>query len=94
MVEDIINLEKGKISIYKSATPWQNIRTIGEVIVETQLIIPSNYVIRPADIGAIIAGGVNKSDVYKRPMVEPGVKLGTGDIIESNSRAFSAQIKE
>ncbi|MBU3181117.1 molybdopterin biosynthesis protein [Clostridium psychrophilum] len=104
MIEDLINLEKGKISIYKSATPWQNIRPIGEDIVETQLIIPTNHVIRPADIGAIIAGGVNKIDVYKRPvvgiiptgteMVEPGGKLKIGDIIEFNSRVFSAQVKE
>ena len=104
MVEDLINVDDGKVAIYKSATPWQNIRPIGEDIVETQLIIPSKHVIRPVDIGAIIAGGVNEVQVYKRPrvgiiptgteMVEPGVELKVGDIIEFNSRVFSAQVQE
>ncbi|MBX4266825.1 molybdopterin biosynthesis protein [Clostridium estertheticum] len=104
MVEDLINIEEGKIAIYKSASPFQNIRPIGEDIVETQLIIPSKHIIRPVDIGSIIAGGVNEVQVYKRPtvgiiptgteMVEPGSELVVGDIIEFNSRVFSAQVKE
>ena len=104
MVEDLINIAKGKVAIYKSASPFQNIRSIGEDIVETQLIISSKHLIRPVDIGAIIAGGVNQVQVYKKPivgiiptgteMVEPGVELVVGDIIEFNSRVFSAQVHE
>ena len=104
MVEDLINVANGKVAIYKSAAPFQNIRPIGEDIVETQLIIPSKHVIRPVDIGAIIAGGVNNIQVYKKPvvgiiptgteMVEPGTELKVGDIIEFNSRVFSAQVEQ
>ncbi|MGH4120161.1 molybdopterin biosynthesis protein [Clostridium sp.] len=103
MVEDLINVAKGKVAIYKSAAPFQHIRTIGEDIVETQLIIPSKHLIRPVDIGSIIAGGVNEIQVYKKPvvgiiptgteMVEPGGELKVGDIIEFNSRVFSAQVQ-
>ncbi|MBK5241249.1 molybdopterin biosynthesis protein [Clostridium sp.] len=103
MVEDLINVAMGKVAIYKSAAPFQNIRTIGEDIVETQLIIPSKHLIRPVDIGSIIAGGINEIQVYKKPvvgiiptgteMVEPGGELKVGDIIEFNSRVFSAQVK-
>jgi putative molybdopterin biosynthesis protein len=102
MVEDLINVAEGKVAIYKSAAPFQNIRSIGEDIVETQLIVPSKHLIRPVDIGAIIAGGVNEIQVYKKPvvgiiptgteMVEPGGELKVGDIIEFNSRVFSAQV--
>lgn len=104
MVEDLINVAKEKVAIYKSAVPFQNIRSIGEDIVETQLIIPSKHLIRPVDIGAIIAGGVNEVQVYKKPvvgiiptgteMVEPGGELKVGDIIEFNSRVFSAQVQQ
>lgn len=104
MVEDLINVEKGKVAIYKSASPWQNIRPIGEDIVETQLIIPSRHLIRPVDIGSMIAGGVNQVEVYKKPVVgiiptgteivEPGGELKVGDIIEFNSRVFAAQVQE
>lgn len=104
MVEDLINVAEGKVAIYKSAAPFQNIRSIGEDIVETQLIVPSKHLIRPVDIGAIIAGGVNEIQVYKKPvvgiiptgteMVEPGGDLKVGDIIEFNSRVFSAQVQQ
>lgn len=104
MVEDLIHLEEGKVAIYKSAVPWQNIRPLGEDIVETQLIIPSRHKIRPVDIGAMLAGGVNEVTVLKKPLigiiptgteiVEPGTDLKIGDIIEFNSRVFSAQIEE
>jgi len=104
MVEDLIKVDKDKVKIYKSVSPWQYIRTIGEDIVENQLIIPSNHRIRPVDIGAMLAGGVNKVDVYKKPkvgiiptgteIVEPGSSLKKGDIVEFNSRIFTAQIEE
>lgn len=104
MVEDIVNIDQNKIQIYKSAAPWQNIRPLGEDIVENQLIIPSGHVVRPVDIGAMLAGGVNTIEVYKKPLVgiiptgtelvEPGSELKVGDIIDFNSRVFSAQVIE
>lgn len=104
MVEDLIRVDDKKVKIYKSAISWQNIRPIGEDIVETQLIVPSNHRIRPVDIGSIIAGGVNEIEVYKKPVVgviptgteivEPGSDLRVGDIIDFNSRVFSAQVGE
>ncbi len=104
MVEDLIRVDEKRVKIYKSAISWQNIRPIGEDIVETQLIVPSNHSIRPVDIGSIIAGGVNEIEVYKKPVVgviptgteivEPGSDLRVGDIIDFNSRVFSAQVLE
>lgn len=102
MVEDIVKIKHNKIQIYKSATPWQNIRPLGEDIVENQLIIPSEHVVRPVDIGAMLAGGVNTIEVYRKPLVgiiptgtelvEPGSDLKIGDIIDFNSRVFSGQV--
>lgn len=104
MVEDLIKVGDNKVQIYKSAAPWQNIRPLGEDIVENQLIIPSGSVIRPVDIGAMLAGSVNNIEVYKKPvvgiiptgteLVEPGSDLKVGDIIDFNSRVFSAQVIE
>ncbi|MCW7999379.1 LysR family transcriptional regulator, partial [Clostridium sp. cpc1] len=104
MIEDLIKLDDGKVAIYKSAASYQNIRPLGEDIVENSLIVPSGHKIRPVDIGAILAGGVNEIEVYKKPivgiiptgteLVEPGVELKTGDIIDFNSRTFAAQVFE
>lgn len=104
MVEDLIKVDENKVQIYKSAAPWQHIRPLGEDIVENQLIMPSGSAIRPVDIGAMLAGGVNSVKVYKKPkvgiiptgteLVEPGSELKVGDIIDFNSRVFSAQVIE
>ena len=104
MVEDLINAGENKFEIYQSAVPWQNIRPLGEDIVENQFIVPSKHKIRPVDIGALIAGGINEVEVFKRPrvgiiptgteIVEPGTELRVGDIIDFNSRTFAAQVSD
>ncbi|MCX7884243.1 MAG: molybdopterin biosynthesis protein [Caloramator sp.] len=104
MVEDIIKVKEGCVKIYKSALPYENIRPIGEDIVQNTLILPSNHKIRAVDIGALLCGGVNNIKVYKKPkvgiiptgteIVEPNENLKVGDIIESNSRVFTAIINE
>ncbi len=92
------------IEIREPATPWQHVRTIGEDIVATELIIPENQRIRPVDIGALLAGGHTEITVRKRPhvfilptgneIVEPGTELKEGSIIEYNSRVLGGLVKE
>lgn len=104
MVEDLIKVDDNRVEIYQSAYPWQNIRPLGEDIVENQLIISSKYKIRPVDIGSLIAGGVNQVEVYRKPvvgiiptgteLVEPGTDLKIGDIIDFNSRTFAGQVSD
>ncbi|SEF96357.1 molybdopterin molybdochelatase [Caloramator fervidus] len=104
MVEDLIKVSEDEVEIIKPAIPWQNIRQMGEDIVEGQLILPQSHKIRPVDIGALIAGGVFEVEVYKKPkvaviptgteIVEPGTELKVGDIIEFNSRVFVSLIDE
>ncbi len=92
------------IEIIAPATPWQNVRVIGEDIVATELILPENYRIRPVDIGAMLAGGHTEVVVRRKPrvviiptgteIVEPGTELKKGDIIEYNSRILSGLVSE
>ena len=92
------------IEIIAPATPWQNVRVIGEDIVATELILPENHRIRPVDIGAMLAGGYTEVLVRRKPkvaiiptgteIVEPGTDLKKGDIIEFNSRILSGLILE
>ena len=92
------------IEIREPATPWQHIRTIGEDIVATELIIAENHRIRPVDIGALLAGGHTEVTVRRRPkvailptgdeIVEPGASLKEGSIIEYNSRVLGGLVEE
>jgi putative molybdopterin biosynthesis protein len=69
MIEDVVVIDDNTVEIIKSASPWQDIRPIGEDIVANEMIIPSNHSIRPVDIAAMLAGGVNQVKVYRRPKV-------------------------
>ena len=92
------------IEIISPATPWQHVRVIGEDIVATELILPENQVVRPVDIGAMLAGGHTEVLVRQRPkiviiptgteIVEPGSNLERGDIIEYNSRILGGLVSE
>lgn len=102
MIEDVVEIDENTVEIIKAASPWQDIRPIGEDIVANEMIIPSNHSIRPVDIAAMLAGGVNHIPVYKKPkvgliptgteIIEPGEPLELGKIIESNSRMFEGLV--
>ncbi|HET6513658.1 MAG TPA: molybdopterin biosynthesis protein [Thermodesulfovibrionales bacterium] len=92
------------VEIIEPATPWQHVRTIGEDIVATELILPENHRIRPVDIGALLAGGYREIMARRRPkvaviptgdeIVEPGTELVRGNIIEYNSRVLGGLVTE
>ena len=94
MIEEI-NLLEDCIEITEAVTPYKHIRPVGEDIVQTELILPENHIIRPVDIGAMLSGGNHKIMVRRKPVltviptgneiVEPGAPLKTGNIIDSNS---------
>lgn len=104
MVEDIDEIEDGHIEIIEPATPWQHVRIIGEDIVATELIVPENHELRPVDLAALLAGGVVEVKVRRRPrvvviptgneLVQPGIELRRGDIIEYNSRMLAGMARE
>ena len=90
------------IRVRAGQPPWSHVRPLGEDIVATQLILPAGHVLRPVDLGALIAGGLTKVRVSCRPrvaviptgteLVPPGQVVKRGDIIEYNSIVLAGQI--
>ncbi len=64
-----VNVKGDYIEIYKAYPPYHDVRPVGEDIVATELIIPENHFIRAVDIGAMLASGILKVKVRKRPVV-------------------------
>ncbi len=103
MIEDVIEGD-GFVTLYAAAVPWQHIRQIGEDISAGDMILPSFTVIKPAGMGAMLAAGVMRVEVVKRPVVGiiptgdeivlPTGEPGEGDIIEFNSTIFSGMLTE
>ncbi|GIS67954.1 MAG: molybdopterin molybdenumtransferase MoeA [Anaerolineaceae bacterium] len=89
------------IQFQKSASPWQHVRTMGEDMVASELVLPSNHRIRPVDIGAIAASGHHQVAVRRLArvaiiptgdeLVEVGSAVEPGQIIEYNSLMLAAQ---
>lgn len=103
MVEDIVREEDDTVTIYGAAAPWQHIRQIGEDICAGEMILASHMEVTPAAIGAMIAGGVMRVDVIRKPVigiiptgdeiVAPCADPKPGDILEFNSSIFSAMVE-
>ena len=93
-----------QIGIRSAVVPWSHVRTMGEDIVATQLVLPSGHVLRPVDLGVIAASGAAEIKVSKKPMVaviptgtelvEIGADIQPGSIIEYNSLVLAAQIEQ
>ncbi len=75
MIEDIRDVG-GAAEILAPAVPWQHVRSVGEDVIATELLLPSNHLIRAVDVGAIAAAGVGWVPVRRRPRV---VLIPTGD---------------
>jgi putative molybdopterin biosynthesis protein len=69
MVENVNELDAGRVEIEAPAFPWQNVRRVGEDIVATELLFPQNHVITPYCVGALLSGGVFNVKVKAKPKV-------------------------
>ena len=104
MVERAHEASPGAIWIEEALSPWQNVRVAGEDIVEGQLLLTAGHVLRPYDLGALLAAGATRVGVRRRPrvaviptgdeLVAPGADLKPGDLVEFNSCVLSAFITE
>lgn len=104
MVEDVQPVDENTVEIIAPVTPWKHVRTIGEDIVATELILPDGHRIRPIDLGALLATGLTEIKVCGIPsavviptgseLVQPGERLKPGKIIEFNSRVLAGYLLE
>jgi putative molybdopterin biosynthesis protein len=106
-IEHVQPIGDHAIEIRASVAPWTAVRSMGEDMVATELVLPANHVLRPVDLGAIAASGHATISVRRKPRVaiiptgtelitveqaaQAGVK--TGDIIEYNSIVLAAQVE-
>ncbi|MBN4060203.1 molybdopterin biosynthesis protein, partial [Desulfotalea psychrophila] len=104
MIEDVHYVNEHEVELAIPATPWQHVRTIGEDIVATELILPVGHRIRPIDQGAMLATGVTRVVIKEPPqitiiptgseLIQPGNTPAPGQIIEFNSRILAGHLNE
>ena len=87
-----------------AAPPYQHVRSIGEDVAATELLLPAGHRLRPFDLAAAAAAGAEHLHVYRAPelVVIPsgdeirpvGDPVGPGEIPDTNSLMLAAQARE
>ena len=101
-IEETVDGPLEAIRIRTALAPWTHVRSMGEDMVATELVLPAGHELRPIDLGAIAGSGHNTVRVWRRPrvaiiptgteLVPPGTPVRAGEIIEYNSLILSAQV--
>ena len=104
MIEVVQEVDDSTIQITAPAPPYQHIRPLGEDIVASELLMPENHRLRPADLGACAAAGVTTISVRRRPsvgiiptgneLVDIDADPQPGDVIEFNSLVLAGMLSE
>ncbi|MFE8697803.1 molybdopterin biosynthesis protein [Cytobacillus sp. FJAT-53684] len=104
MIEYVEEIDEDTIEIIDPAVPWQHIRPIGEDIVQEEMLFPQGHVVRPVDIGALLASRTVMVPVIKKPvvtviptgneLVAPDGSISTGQLVEFNGTVFTNYIHE
>ncbi len=103
MIENI-EITANRFKIFSSIQPYKNVRLIGEDIGIKETLLFPKEVISPAHIGVLLAGGISKIKVFKKPkfliiptgeeIKKPGKEISIGDIIDTNSYMFKSMIEK
>jgi putative molybdopterin biosynthesis protein len=94
----------GRAELRAAVAPYQHVRSIGEDISATELLLPAGHRMRPVDAAAAAASGATEIEVSRRPVVailptgdemRPiGSGLAPGELLETNSLMLAGQARE
>ena len=105
MAEQVQDLGEGRLEILSAVAPWQHVRSMGEDLVATELVLPENHVLNAVDLGALTAAGYAEIHVRRQPtvailptgseLVEVGeASLRPGAIVDFNSVVLAGQVRQ
>lgn len=103
-IEDVYITDESSLEILAPAAPWQHVRPVGEDLAAQEIIMPIFHRLGPADLGALLAGGVTEVTVIARPrvaviptgdeLVPASKSLERGDIPEFNGTIIAGYLTE
>lgn len=93
-----------EVLLQGSASPGDHIRRRGEDITTGSPVLAAGTLLRPAEISLLATCGCTRVSVHRRPkvailstgdeLVEPGTELSPETIVDSNSWALAAAVRE
>ncbi|CAL65438.1 gephyrin-like molybdotransferase Glp [Christiangramia forsetii] len=104
MMQEKAKVNGDKLILEEQPKEGQSIRRKGGQLEEGQLVFEKGYAITPAGIGMIASLGIEKVEVYKKPVINlittgdelitPGKFKKEGQIYESNSYALAVACEQ
>ena len=104
MVERTQMLDETAIEALRAVAPGENVVQVGEDVRKGEIILPKGSVIRPQDIGGMLALGITEVAVSRKPrvgiistgdeLVPPQAELGAGQIRDINTYTISALVTQ
>ena len=104
MVERTQTLDDTAIEVLRAVAPGENVVQVGEDVRKGETILQEGTVIRPQDIGGMLALGITSVPVNRKPrigiistgdeLVPPDEKASPGQIRDINSYTISALVEQ
>lgn len=94
----------GEIEIFKSVADGENVIRIGEDVAKDQIVIPKGTILRPAELGGLMALGIISVRVARLArvglistgdeVIEPSGQPGSGQVRDINSYTLGALVEK
>jgi len=92
MVENTRQVDENTIEVAKPLAPGENIIRIGDDIKVGEIIFSAGHVLRPQDIGGLMALGITRIKVYRRPRV---AIISAGDeVVSPEKMPLAGQVRD
>jgi putative molybdopterin biosynthesis protein len=104
VMREHVHYESDRAELRAAVPPYQHVRSIGEDVSATELLLPEGHRLRPVDVAAAAAAGATDVVVHRRPVVavlptgdeirQVGSETAPGEILDTNSLMLAAQAEE
>jgi molybdopterin molybdotransferase len=104
MIENTQIIQSDEVEVIKAVAVGENVIKIGEDVIEGQEIINKGVVLRPSEIGGLVALGITSLLVTRKPrigiissgdeVVAPDVEIQPGQVRDVNSYTLSSLVEK
>jgi molybdopterin molybdotransferase len=104
MVEHTQSVREDEVEVLRAVAAGDNVVKVGEDVAEGEQVIPAGTRLRPAEIGGLMALGVKRVPVARRPkvgilstgdeVVPPEAEIGPGQVRDVNSYTLGALVEQ
>src|SRR3954453_18076592 len=104
VMREHVHYDADRAELRGAVAPYQHVRSIGEDVSATELLLPAGHRLRPVDVAAAAAAGATDVLVHRRPVVTViptgdeirpvGTPPAPGVILDTNSLMLAGQAVE